>query len=204
VRVLKRKIKKLSENVDRMTLDSIYAFSRSLEARDNYTGEHAEKTIAIARRIGKALGMSEDSLDVMEKGAVLHDIGKIGISDAILRKKARLTPDEFRMIKTHPKIGAEIIRVIHFLKDVVPVVLYHHERWDGKGYPSGLKGTEIPLPARIVALADAYQALTSDRPYRKAYPKKEALAILRKESGSHFDKKLVDLLVRMEMKKNKS
>ncbi|MDD2702666.1 MAG: HD-GYP domain-containing protein [Candidatus Omnitrophica bacterium] len=193
----------MSENVDRMTLDSIYAFSRSLEARDNYTGAHAEKTIAIARRIGKAVGLGGDSLDVLEKGAVLHDIGKIGISDSILRKKAKLTSDEFRMIKTHPKIGAEIIRVIHFLKDVVPVVLYHHERWDGKGYPSGLKGNEIPLLARIVALADAYQALTSDRPYRKAYPKKEALAILKKESGSHFDKNLVGLLVGLETKKGK-
>jgi HD-GYP domain-containing protein (c-di-GMP phosphodiesterase class II) len=104
----------------------------------------------------------------------------------------------------HPRIGAEIIRAIHFLKDVVPIVLHHHERWDGKGYPSGLKGREIPLPARIVALADAYQALISDRPYRRAYPKRQALQILRKSAGGHFDKDLVNILIKLETKAKKA
>ena len=125
-------------------------------------------------------------------------MGKIGISDAILLKKGKLTPEEYETIKMHPKVGAEIIRSIHFLKDVVPIVLHHHEKWDGTGYPSGLKGKEIPLLARIVGIADAYQALASDRPYRKAYSKKEALNILKKEAGTHFDKDLVNILIKLE------
>jgi len=142
-------------------------------------------------------------LENLERGAMLHDIGKIGISDSILRKKAKLTAEEYRIIKTHPKIGAEIIRAVHFLRDVVPVVLYHHERWDGKGYPSGLKEREIPLLARIVSIADAYQALISDRPYRKAFSKKEALEILKNEAGTHFDKDLVDVLINSESRQKR-
>jgi len=200
VNVLKRKIGKLSERVDRVVLESMYAFSKSMEARDYYTAEHAEEMVAIVLRIGKEIGLSKEMLSNLERGATLHDIGKIGISDTILLKKSKLTPEEYDVIKMHPKIGAEIIRAIHFLKDVVPVVLHHHESWDGKGYPSGLKAREIPLLARIVGIADAYQALISDRPYRKAYTKKEALEILKKEAGVHFDKDLVDILVRLESK----
>ncbi len=198
VNVLKRKISKLSERVDRVVLESMYAFSKSMEARDYYTAEHAEEMVSIVLKIGKEIGLSQELLDNLERGAVLHDIGKIGVSDAILRKESNLTPEEYEAIKMHPKIGAEIIRAIHFLRDVVPIVLHHHERWDGKGYPSGLKGREIPLLARIIGIADAYQALISDRPYRKAYPKKEALEILKKEAGTHFDKDLVNILIKLE------
>ncbi len=200
VNVLKRKIGRLSERVDRVVLESMYAFSKSMEARDYYTAEHAEEMVGLVLKIGKEIGLSQELLNNLERGATLHDIGKIGISDAILRKEAKLTPEEYEMIKMHPKIGAEIIRAIHFLKDVVPVVLHHHERWDGKGYPSGLKAREIPLLARIVGIADAYQALISDRPYRKAYSKKEALEILKKEAGTHFDKDLVEILIKLESK----
>lgn len=198
VDVLKKKIQRLSERVDRVVLESIYAFSKSLEARDYYTAEHTDKMVTIVLRIGKALGLNQELLNNLERGAMLHDIGKIGISDSILRKKGKLTPEEYMIIKLHPKIGAEIIRSIHFLKDIVPIVLHHHERWDGQGYPSGLKGEEIPLLARIVSIGDAYQALTSDRPYRKAYSKKEALEILKEESGVFFDRNLVDVLLRLE------
>ncbi len=198
VSMLKRKIQKLGERVDHVVLESIYAFSKSLEARDYYTAEHAEEMVSLVMKIGKHIGLGQDMLNSLERGAMLHDIGKIGITDSILRKKSQLTSEEYQLIKAHPKIGAEIIRSIHFLKDVVPVVLYHHERWDGSGYPSGLKGREIPLSARIVAIADAYQALISDRPYRKAYSKKEALQILKKEAGVHFDEDLVDILVKLE------
>jgi len=200
VNVLKRKINRLSERVDRVVLESMYAFSKSMEARDYYTAEHAEEMVGLVLKIGKEIGLSQEMLNNLERGAMLHDIGKIGISDSILRKKAKLTPEEYQIIKMHPKIGAEIIRAIHFLKDVVPVVLHHHERWDGKGYPSGLKEREIPLLARIVGIADVYQALISDRPYRKAYFKKEALEILKKEAGTHFDKDLVEILIRLESK----
>jgi diguanylate cyclase (GGDEF)-like protein/putative nucleotidyltransferase with HDIG domain len=198
VNFLKRKIKKLSGHVDQVVLESIYAFSKSLEARDYYTAEHAEEMVSLVLKMGKELGLSGQILVNLERGAMLHDLGKIGISDEILRKKSKLTPEEYRIIKNHPKIGAEIIRAIHFLKEVVPIVLHHHENWNGKGYPSGLKDREIPLLARIVSIADAYQALVSDRPYRKAYPKKEALKILKEESGVKFDKDLVNLLIRLE------
>ncbi len=200
VNVLKRKISRLSERVDRVALESMYAFSKSMEARDYYTAEHAEEMVSLVLKIGKEIGLNKEMLNNLERGATLHDIGKIGISDSILRKKSKLTPEEYEIIKMHPKIGAEIIRAIHFLKEVVPVVLHHHERWDGKGYPSGLKAREIPLLARVVCIADVYQALISDRPYRKAYSKKEALEILKKEAGTHFDKDLVDILIRLESK----
>jgi diguanylate cyclase (GGDEF)-like protein/putative nucleotidyltransferase with HDIG domain len=198
VKVLKRKVRRLSERVDRVVLESMYAFSKSMKARDYYTAEHAEEMVALVLKIGKEIGLNQEMLNNLERGAMLHDIGKMGISDSILRKKSKLTPKEYEMIKMHPKIGAEIIRSIHFLKDVVPIVLHHHERWDGKGYLSGLKGKEIPLLARIVGIADAYQALISDRPYRKAHSEKEALGILKKEAGTHFDKDLVDILIRLE------
>ncbi|MDD5553962.1 MAG: HD domain-containing protein, partial [Candidatus Omnitrophica bacterium] len=198
VSVLKRKISKLSERVDRVVLESMYAFSKSMEARDNYTAEHAEEMSTLVLRLGKKIGLDKEMLSNLERGAILHDIGKIGISDAILRKKGKLTPEEYETIKMHPKIGAEIIRAVHFLQDVVPVVLHHHEKWDGTGYPSGLKGKEIPLLARIVGIADVYQALISERPYRKAYSKKEALKILKDEAGTHFEKDLVDIMVKLE------
>lgn len=201
INILKGRVKRLAKSVDQMVLESIYAFSKSLEARDNYTASHAEDMVSLVLRLGRELGLNKEMLDNLEKGAMLHDIGKIGISDAILKKKSRLTGKEYRVIKSHPKIGAEIIRAIHFLKDVVPIVLYHHEKWNGKGYPSGLKQREIPLLARIVSISDAYQALISDRPYRKAYSKKKALEILKKESGISFDKDLVDALVRIETKR---
>lgn len=200
VNVLKRKISKLSERIDRVLLESMYAFAKSMEARDSYTAEHAEEMVGLVLKIGKEIGLNQELLNNLERGATLHDIGKIGISDAILRKEGRLTPEEYEMIKMHPKIGAEIIRAVHFLKDVVPIVLHHHERWDGKGYPSGLKEREIPLLARIICIADVYQALISDRPYRKAYSKSEALKILKEEAGTHFDKNLVDILIRLENK----
>lgn len=198
VEILKRKISKLGQRVDRAVLESMYAFSRSLEARDNYTAEHAETMVSIALAIGKKIGLDKHTLENLEKAAVLHDIGKIGISDAILRKKGKLTPEEYKAIKAHPQIGAEIIRAVHFLRDVVPIVLHHHERFDGKGYPSGLKNGEIPLNAQIIAIADAYQALISDRPYRKAYTKKEALKILKEEAGTHFDEQIVNALIGIE------
>ncbi len=204
VNVLKRKIGKLSERVDRVALESMYAFSKSMEARDYYTAEHAEEMVAIVLRIGKKIGLSKEMLSNLERGATLHDIGKIGVSDTILLKKSNLTPEEYELIKMHPRIGAEILRSIHFLKDVVPIVLHHHEKWDGTGYPSRLKAREIPLLARIVGIADAYQALISDRPYRKAYSKKEALEILKKEAGVNFDKDLVDILIKLEKKQDKT
>lgn len=200
---LKKKLKTAGKRLDQALLESIYAFAKAIEARDHYTGEHAEEMIQIVRRIGKELGLSKKSIANLEHAAVLHDLGKIGINDKILRKKGRLTKKEYDQIKKHPLIGAEILRSIHFLRDVVPLILYHHERFDGKGYTSGLKGNEIPLGARILAIADVYQALMSERPYRKAYTKREALKIIKEGAGSQFDPDIVNALFKVLKNRNK-
>jgi diguanylate cyclase (GGDEF)-like protein len=193
---LKVNLKKAGKKLDQALLESIYAFAKAIEARDHYTGEHAEKMVSIVRNISKELGLSQDKMTSLEQAAVLHDLGKIGIDDKILRKKAKLSKKEYDQIKKHPLIGAEIIRSIHFLKEVVPFILYHHERFDGKGYVAGLKGNDIPLGARILAIADVYQALISDRPYRKAYSQKKALAIIKEGAGKQFDPDVVKALLK--------
>ncbi len=184
---LKEKLFKLESRVNQTLLESIYAFAKTIEAKDYYTGEHAENMVSLAVMIGKALKLRSYEIANLEHAAILHDLGKIGIPDNILHKKSKLSKKEYNIVKKHPQIGAEIIRSIHFLKDVAPIVLYHHERFDGMGYSSGLKGNEIPLGARIIAVADVYQALISDRPYRKAYSKKEALQIITDSAGTHLD-----------------
>jgi HD-GYP domain-containing protein (c-di-GMP phosphodiesterase class II) len=150
-----------------------------------------ENTVSYATGIAKGLDVSPDELENIRQAAVLHDLGKVGISDKILHKKSKLTEKEFAQIKKHPQIAADIIRPIQFMHDIVPLVLYHHERWDGKGYPAGLKGEDIPIGARIIAIADVYQALTSNRPYRKAFPKRKALQIIKEGAGTQFDPRIV-------------
>lgn len=193
---LKSSLKKAGKKLDQALLESIYAFAKAIEMRDHYTGEHAEKMITIVRGIGKELNLPYKKIVGLEHAAVLHDLGKIGIDDKILRKKAKLTKKEYAQIKRHPLIGAEIIRSIHFMKEVVPFILYHHERYDGKGYVAGLKGEEIPLGARVLAIADVYQALISDRPYRKAFPRKKAIEIIKEGSGNQFDPEIVKALLK--------
>lgn len=196
---LRGKLFRMEKRVNQTLLESIYAFAKTIEARDYYTGEHAESMVSIVTRIGEKLDLSCKDIENLEHAAILHDLGKVGIPDYILHKKTTLTKEEYDIIKSHPKIGAEIIRSVHFLNDVVPIVLYHHERFDGRGYCAGLKGQDIPLGARIVAVADVYQALTSDRPYRKAYSKEVALKIIKEASGTQFDPEIVKLLVSIEV-----
>lgn len=201
--ILKEKISKMEHRVNRVLLESIYGLAKTIEARDYYTGEHAESMVSIVEMIGKALKLPENDLKNLEHAAILHDLGKVGIPDNILHKKGKLTKKEFDIIKGHPKIGAEIIRPIHFLRDVATIILHHHERYDGMGYSSGLKGKEIPLGARIIAVADVYQALISDRPYRKAYSKKEALRIIKDNAGTHFDPEIVKVFMESIKTNNK-
>ena len=139
--------------------------------------------------------LSQEEIDHVRQAAILHDLGKVGISDKILHKKSKLTKKEFEAIKKHPQIAADIIRPIQFMHDIVPLVLYHHERWDGKGYPAGLKAEEIPIGARIIAVADAYDAMTSDRPYRKAMSSEKAMSELKRCAGTQFDPKVVDAFI---------
>lgn len=192
---LKQKLAKLTKKSNQSSIESIFAFAKTIEFKDHYTGNHVERTVYYANEIAKRLKLPAEDIKLIEQASMLHDLGKIGISEKILLKKGPLTRREFRKIKSHPKIGVDIIRPIQSFHGLIPLILYHHERWDGKGYPFGLKGNEIPIGARIIAIADVYEALISDRPYRKALSKKEALGIIKENSGKQFDPKIADVLV---------
>ena len=146
------------------------ALSNAVEARDAYTGKHAERVAAYGIEIARALGLARPDAPEMEFGFLLHDIGKVAIPDAILYKPSALTEEERELMARHPAIGAEIVGGIEFLEEAAKVVRSHHERWDGTGYPDGLAGEEIPIAARVFAVADVFDALTTDRPYRPALP----------------------------------
>lgn len=199
---LRQKLEKLNKQANQNLIESIFAFAKTIEMRDHYTGGHVEKTVKYATGIAMALGLSGHETDLIRQSAILHDLGKVGISDKILLKKSRLTKNEMEEIKKHPGIAADILRPIHMLNAIIPFILYHHERWDGKGYPDGLKGDEIPLGARIIAIADVYQALISNRPYRKAFPRKDALKIIEKASGKQFDPNVSGVFLAMLKKEN--
>lgn len=197
VRFLEEKINKLTKRANQSLVEAIFAFAKTIEAKDHYTGEHGEHTVRYAVSIAQALGMPREEMELVKQAAILHDLGKVGISENILNKKGRLTRKEFDEIKRHPQIGADIIRPIQFLHGIIPYIFYHHEKWNGKGYPSGIKGDEIPLGARIIAVADTYQALIGDRPYRKAFSKKEAADIIKKGSGAQFDPRIVSVFLKI-------
>ncbi len=203
IRSLKKKIVQLTKKANQSLIESVFAFAKTIELKDHITGEHVERTVYYATAIAKKVGLPKDEIERIREAAILHDLGKIGISENILLKKAKLTKKEFNELKRHPQIGVDIIRPIQFFHSIIPLVLYHHERWDGKGYPSGLKGEEIPIGARIIAVADAYQALRANRPYRKAFSKKKAMQILNKEAGNKFDPHIVEVFMEVLQKEDK-
>jgi putative nucleotidyltransferase with HDIG domain len=168
------------------------ALVRSLEAKDPYTKEHSERVANLAIRLASSFGFEAEVLDSLSFAAHLHDIGKIGISDQILMKPRKLNPDELDIIKLHPIIGEEIVSHLDVEPIVRSCIRNHHERWDGKGYPDGLSGDEIPFLVRILSLADCYDALTSKRPYRDMFSVEDAVKEIKKVSGSHFDPKVVE------------
>ncbi len=188
---VKQKLSFYAVRSERSILEAVYSLAKSIELRDRRTKEHCERMVEYAEKMARKIGMNEQEIDNVRRAAMLHDIGKLGISDAILLKPGRLTPDEYEEVKKHPIIGADIISGAGFLKDIVPIILSHHEHWDGAGYPRGLKGEEIPLGARVIAVVDVYEALTSDRPYHKAISKEEAIKILKAGMGTQFDEKIV-------------
>lgn len=167
-------------------LSTIKALVTALEARDEYTKGHTYRVSKYALMLGKHMGLTTYELDKLEIAANLHDIGKIGVKDEILLKPGQLSDEEYAKIQEHAVIGAEILRPLNSLQDVVPLFLFHHERWDGQGYPSMISGRKIPLGARIIAVADTFDAVTSDRPYRKALPEKQALKIIAANIGTQF------------------
>ena len=172
--------------------ETVRALSNAVEARDAYTGKHAERVAAYGLEIARTLGLRPSDRPELEFGFLLHDIGKVAIPDAILYKPSALTDEERALMERHPVIGAQIVRGIAFLDEAVEVVRSHHERWDGHGYPDALTGEEIPLPARVFAVADVLDALTTDRPYRPASPLAVAREMIAAESGTHFDPDVIE------------
>lgn len=201
VKFMEGKIDRLTKRANQSLVEAIFAFAKTIELKDRYTGEHGERTVQFATNIARQLNLSKYETELIRQAAMLHDLGKIGISEKILLKKGKLTKEEFNEIKKHPQIAADILRPIQFLHPLIPLILHHHEGWDGKGYPHGLKGERIPMGARVLALADHYQALISDRPYRKAFPEKEAIKIIKKGTGTQFCPKVVAAFLKVLKKK---
>jgi diguanylate cyclase (GGDEF)-like protein len=198
---LQEKLEKLNKQANQSLIESVFAFAKTIEVKDHYTGEHVESTVHYATEIASAINLSKYEIELIKQASMLHDLGKIGISEKILLKSTKLDKKEFDEIKKHPQIGVDIIRPIQFFHNIIPLILYHHERWDGKGYPRGLRGEEIPIGARIIAISDVYQALTSHRPYRKkAFSKEEALKIIKDGAGTQFDPKIVPLFLNIVQK----
>jgi HD-GYP domain-containing protein (c-di-GMP phosphodiesterase class II) len=182
----------LTQQLTRSYRATVRALANAVEARDAYTGKHAERVAAYGIEIARAVGLPRPDAPEMEFGFLLHDIGKVAVPDAILYKPGALTAEERALMARHPAIGAEIIGGIEFLAGPAEVVRSHHERWDGMGYPDGLAAEQIPIAARVFAVADVLDALTTDRPYRPSFPLPQARTMIAQEAGSHFDPQVVE------------
>ena len=179
------------------TIDAVTALADAIDYRDPYTAQHSVRVAETSRRLARCLGLSREQVDEITLAARVHDLGKIGISNDILLKDGRLTPDEMAAMQMHPRIGVEVLQKYHSCHHALPVVLHHHERYDGKGYPDGLAGDAIPLSAQIVAHADAFDAMTSDRPYRKALRPEVALQRVIEATGTQFNPAIAGVFVAM-------
>jgi putative nucleotidyltransferase with HDIG domain len=180
-------------------LSTVRALSEAVDAKDPYTRGHSERVGVYASRIARELGCERDFIERIYLAGLLHDIGKIGIPDAIIGKPDRLTLEEYEQMKRHPEIGARILEPVDFLSDIVPCVRHHHEWYDGssRGYPDGLRATSIPYPSRIILVADTVEAMTSDRPYRKALPLERVIEEVAEFSGTQFDPAVADAFIRL-------
>jgi HD-GYP domain-containing protein (c-di-GMP phosphodiesterase class II) len=179
--------------------EALSTLVKAVEIKDSYTHGHSQRTAELAVELGLQMSLPPDRLRVIARGAYLHDIGKIAIPDGILNKPGALTPEERKVVETHPQLGYDLASTAPSLREVLPVILHHHERMDGKGYPAGLVGNAMPLEARVVAVADVWDALTSDRAYRPGWNPSKALAHIEAGRGTHFDPAVVDALVRVAM-----
>ena len=186
--------KRLTDQLER-TESVIVALALAVEAKDMYTEGHLWRLAHYGEQLAVAAGLSAEASRAVWQGGLLHDIGKIGVADGILQKPAPLTPEEYAQVKQHPEYGARIIAPLCFARDVAPIVRGRHEHWDGSGYPYGLRGEEIPVGARIVAIVDAYDAMTTDRPYRRALTPERAVQRLRTRSGVQWDPELTALFI---------
>ena len=183
------------EKLEQAYLESIQTLRYTVEAKDTYTRGHSDRVSEFSVLLGKKMGLSDQDLRTLQIGGLFHDIGKIGVPDTILQKESKLTDDEYSEIKNHPSIGAHILSTATLFKDIIPIVKHHHERYDGHGYPSQLKGEEIPYLARITAIADSFDAMTSRRTYRDAMPLETVISEFMRCRGSQFDPELDDAFV---------
>jgi len=181
--------------VDGEHCETVIALSEALDARDEYTAGHSHRVMKYSVTIARQINLSDKEIDHLKKSALLHDLGKIGIPDVILHKKSGLSDEEYAVVKKHPQIAATILKAIGYFKDLIPAIYYHHERFDGRGYPAGIRGEEIPLHARIIAVADSFDAMTSCRPYRESFPLQKALAELENNRGTQFDPNIADVFI---------
>jgi HD-GYP domain-containing protein (c-di-GMP phosphodiesterase class II) len=184
-------VRRLYHQLQRAICQSLLGLANALEAKDPSTRGHSERVGTWGGRLATALGLPADEIDTVTQAGLLHDIGKIGVPEAVLRKRGALDHDEWTLMRNHPMVGSQIVAPFEFFAGGAAVIRHHHERWDGSGYPDGLAGAAIPLGARIVAVADVFDALTSDRPYRSALPRDTALAYLSEEGGRTLDAAVV-------------
>ena len=187
----------LFNNLEKAYLDTLSALTNAIDAKDSYTRGHSDRVTELSVRLAKEAKVENSDLEKIRLGGMLHDIGKIGIPENILNKPGRLDDHEFEVIKSHPVMGVSILGGVEFLQNVVPIIKHHHERYGGNGYPDKLKGGDIPFLARIVSIADTYDAMTTNRPYRKALTIEESLKEIERCKGTQFDPELADLFVKM-------
>ena len=185
------KLEKANRNLEQAYQKTLEGWVRALDLKDKETEGHTQRVTVLTERLARSMGVEGDALEHIRRGALLHDIGKMGIPDSILLKKGELTAEEREQIHQHPIYAKSMLKDIEFLKHAIDIPYCHHEKWDGTGYPRGLKGMEIPFAARIFAVIDVWDALVSDRPYRKARPPEEVRAHINADAGKHFDPHVV-------------
>ena len=197
--LLEARVRERTEELRETQLEVIQRLGQAAESRDEDTGQHIDRIGRMCERLGRAAGMPEADAEMLRHASAMHDVGKIGIPDRVLLKPGRLDEDEWRIMRTHPAIGGDILAGSRWpvVQMGETIARTHHERWDGAGYPAGLKGEEIPLVGRIVAICDVFDALLSERPYKQAWPLSDALEEIRSQSGRHFDPRLVELFMEM-------
>lgn len=195
IKKINSELQETYDKLERAYMDSIQTLRYTVEAKDSYTRGHSDRVSEFSVLIGKYMGLSEDDLKTLRIGGLFHDIGKIGVPDSILLKTAKLTDDEYSEIKNHPTIGAHILSTASTFQNLIPIVKHHHEKYDGTGYPSKLKGEDIPFFARIAAVADTFDAMTSKRTYRDALPLDVVSAEIERCKGTQFDPKIADVFL---------
>ena len=197
---LEQKVKEQTDLINSMYVRSIDAMIKALEAKDYYTRGHSQRVTLYSVAIGEELGMTRQELEDLHRASVLHDLGKIGVREAVLNKPGKLTEEEFADIIRHPETAVRILEPIPFFRPLLPAILHHHERFDGKGYPARLAGRTIPIASRIMTIADTFDAMTSTRAYRKALPVVDAIAEIRRCSGTQFDPDIVPAFLACQSK----